>query len=148
MNLSTPLGLLVALAGGGRPSRGPHGLLVCTGYRRRLPIAPAFTVGNVVLLRGDGSVLDRRPLLLVHEGRHATQYACCLGPVMIVLYLLSAGMSLLVSGDHASYNPFERLACLEDGGYEKRPLRRLPPVRARRRGNVTPAGRGPRPPRR
>ena len=29
----------------------------------------------------------------------------------------------LLCGDHASYNPFERLAGLEEGGYRRRPLR-------------------------
>jgi hypothetical protein len=122
-NLSTPLGALLARIGGDGLRRGPHGLLIGTGYRLPLPAAPAFTVGNVVLLRGDGSVLERRPLLLAHEARHATQYAWCLGPLMIVLYLGCAGLSLALCGDHASYNPFERLAGLEDGGYARRPLR-------------------------
>lgn len=124
-NLSTPLGLLLARLSGDGLRPGPYGLLISTGYRLPLPIAPAFTVGNVVLLRGDGGVLERRPTLLVHEARHATQYACCFGPVMIVLYLLGAGVSLALCGDHSSYNPFERLANLEDGGYAKRPIRRL-----------------------
>ncbi|SEG84062.1 hypothetical protein SAMN04489712_116136 [Thermomonospora echinospora] len=122
-NLSTPLGVLLARTGTGGLRRGPQGLLIGTGYRLPLPVAPAFTVGNVVLVRGDGSVLERRPRLLAHEARHATQYACCLGPLMIVLYLAGAGLSMALCGDHASYNPFERLAGLEDGGYTKRPLR-------------------------
>ncbi|TDD32314.1 hypothetical protein E1287_23180 [Actinomadura sp. KC06] len=70
--------------------------------------------------------------LLRHEGRHATQYAWCLGPVMIPLYGVCAGVSMLLCGDWASYNPFERLAGLDDGGYERRPLR--PYLRALRRG--------------
>jgi len=77
----------------------------------------------VVLVRDDGSILRRRPSLLAHEARHATQYAWCLGPVMIVLYLVCAGLSMALCGDHASYNPFERRAGLEDGGYRRRPLR-------------------------
>jgi hypothetical protein len=123
VNLSTPLGMTLARAGAGGLRRGPHGLLIGTGYRLPLPPAPAFTVGNVVLVRGDGSVLERRPALLAHEARHATQYAWCLGPLMIVLYLGCAGLSMALCGDHASYNPFERLAGLEDGGYTRRPPR-------------------------
>jgi hypothetical protein len=46
---------------------------------------------------------------------------------MIPLYLLCAGVSLALCGDYASYNPFERLAGLADGGYMKRALR---PIRA------------------
>jgi hypothetical protein len=125
LNLSTPLGLLIALIGASGVRRGPRGLFVCDGYRPPVPDAPAFTVGNVVLLR-DARDLDAQPRLLAHEDRHATQYAFCLGPVMIILYLVCAGVSLLLSGDIASYNPFERLAGLEDGGYQKRPLRCRP----------------------
>ncbi|REF00092.1 hypothetical protein [Thermomonospora umbrina] len=123
VNLSTPLGLLLARACSGGVRRGPRGLLIGTGYRLPLPVATAFTVGNVIMVRGDGSVLERRPTLLDHEARHATQYACCLGPVMIVPYLVCAGVSLALCGDHASYNPFERLAGLADGGYPRRRLR-------------------------
>ncbi|MFF5264884.1 hypothetical protein ACFY4C_38675 [Actinomadura viridis] len=132
LNLSTPLGLLLAAAGTRRPPRtlrGPGGLLIAGGYRLPLPVASAFTVGDVILVRGEPEALLGRPALLRHEGRHATQYAFCLGPVMIPAYLLCAGVSLALSGDHASYNPFERLAGLAEGGYEKRPLRRLRPSR-------------------
>lgn len=126
VNLSTPLGLLLVAAGTrSRRSRpAPGGLRVAGGYRLPLPAAPAFTVGNVVLMRGDAAErLARRPTLLRHEARHATQYAYCLGPVMIPLYLAAAGLSYALCGDWASYNPFERLAGLADGGYGKRPLR-------------------------
>ncbi|GAA2400059.1 hypothetical protein GCM10010191_03970 [Actinomadura vinacea] len=132
VNLSTPLGLLLAAAGTRGPRRvlrGPDGLLIAGGYRLPLPVASAFTVGNVILLRREARSLLDRPALLRHEARHSTQYACCLGPVMIPAYLVCAGVSLLLSGDHASYNPFERLAGLAEGGYEKRPLRRPWPCR-------------------
>jgi hypothetical protein len=134
VNLSTPLGLLLAAAGSRSPRRvlrGPGGLLVAGGYRLPLPVAPVFTVGNVLLVRREPEALLERPALLRHEARHATQYACCLGPAMIPAYLVCAGVSLLLSGDYASYNPFERLAGLAEGGYERRPLRR--PWRSRRR---------------
>lgn len=119
MNLSTPLGLLVALAGRARVAAGPDGLLLATGFRLRVP-APAFTVGNVVVVRADGDVLGRRPSLLAHEARHATQYACCLGPVMLPLYGLAALWSLVRCGDPSSYNVFEVRAGLADGGYTRR----------------------------
>lgn len=120
VNLSTPLGLLAAKAGRGRLTEGPSGLRLAYGYRLRVPAAPAFTVGNVVLLRDADPPGDP---LLAHEGRHATQYAFCVGPVMIALYGVASGVSWLACGDYSSYNPFERLAGLADGGYEKRPLR-------------------------
>jgi hypothetical protein len=122
-NLSTPLGMLLARLGrASGVTRGGDGIRVYGGYRLPVPNAPAFTVGNVVLVR-DVQDLTDRPLLLAHETRHSTQYAFCLGPVMLPLYLLGAGVSLLLCGDYASYNPFERLAGLADGGYEQRPLR-------------------------
>ncbi|WP_230420804.1 hypothetical protein [Actinomadura soli] len=141
VNLSTGLGLLLAATaarGSPRVRRGPDGLLLVGGYRPPFPIARAFTVGNVVLVRGDVSRLEGASgpaggeRLLWHEGRHSTQYAWCLGLVMIPLYGVCAGVSMLLCGDWASYNPFERLAGLEDGGYDRRPLR--PYLRGRRRG--------------
>ena len=98
-------------------SPGPDGLLLARGYRLRLPAAPAFTIGNVVLLRIDDATLARRPRLLAHESRHATQYAWCAGPVMLPLYGLAVAWSWLRCGDPSSYNVFERLAGLADGGY-------------------------------
>jgi hypothetical protein len=127
VNLSTPTGLLLALVGARRPIlRARHGLLVVGGYRLPLPDAPAFTMGNVILVRGAAADLLERDRLFRHEERHSTQYAYCLGPVMVVAYLMCAGASLVMCGDPASYNPFERLASLDDGGYVKKPMRRLP----------------------
>lgn len=124
INLSTPLGLAIAAAGRARVEHGPDGLLLARGYTLRVPAAPAFTVGDVVFLRLSDERLAARPHLLAHEGRHATQYAWCVGPFMIVLYVAAAFASWVLCGDYASYNPFERLAGLEDGGYTRRPLRR------------------------
>ena len=108
-----------ALAGRGSIRRGPDGLLVA--HAVRLPArAPAFTVGNVVLLRLDDAALARRPRLLVHEARHATQYACCVGLLMLPLYGLAAGYSWLRCRDASSYNVFEVRAGLADGGYADR----------------------------
>lgn len=128
VNLSTPLGLLVAAAGRATLSAGPDGLILARGYRLGLPAAPAFTVGNVVLLRIDDQALARRPRLLAHEARHATQYAWCVGPAMLPLYGLAAAWSWLRCGDASSYNVFECRAGLADGGY----------VRGRARGREDP----------
>lgn len=117
VNLSTLLGLLIAGAGRARVQSGPDGLLLARGYRLRVPRAPAFTVGNVILLRLSDEQLARRPKLLQHEARHATQYAVCIGPVMLPLYFLAAGWSWLRCRDFAWKNVFERLAGLADGGY-------------------------------
>ncbi len=125
MNLSTPLGLLVGLAGRSRFRRGPDGLVLATDFRIRVR-APAVTIGNVVLLRLDDEALAQRPRLLVHEARHASQYACCVGPVMMPLYLVAAAWSWLRCRDAASYNVFEVRAGLADGGYshvrDRRPV--------------------------
>ncbi|MFI7452512.1 hypothetical protein ACIBQX_33810 [Nonomuraea sp. NPDC049714] len=120
VNLATPLGLLLCVVGGATRRPGPDGLVLACGYRFRFPIAGAFTVGNVVLTRRDS--LGER--LLLHEGRHATQWAWCAGLPMLPLYLLAMLVSVVVCGDQASYNPFERLANLDDGGYPRAPLRR------------------------
>jgi hypothetical protein len=125
INLSTPLGLLIARAARARLVKGPDGLLIGFGYGLALPRNSAFTVGNVVLLRGDDSVLVRRPTLLAHEARHASQYAVCIGPLMWPLYGLAAGWSWVCTGDPASRNIFERRAGLADGGYQERPVRRV-----------------------
>lgn len=117
INLSTPLGLLAALLGRARIERAADGLLVAKGYRLRVPPAPAFTLGNVVLLRLTDEQLARRPQLLAHEARHSTQYAWCIGPVLLPLYFLAAGWSWLRCRDFAWHNVFERLAGLADGGY-------------------------------
>lgn len=125
-NLSTALGLAVARLGGTAPVvRGPHGVLVAAGYRRPWPRAAAFTVGDVVVTRLSAEALAARPSLLAHEARHATQWACWLGPPLLPAYLAAAGWSLLRTGDPASRNPFERRAGLTAGGYRERPVRRI-----------------------
>ena len=117
VNLSTPLGVILAVAGGARITGGPEGLVLARGYRLPVPAVPAFTVGNVVLLRLDDASLARRPRLLAHESQHATQWAWCLGTPLLPLYLLAAGWSWLRCGDFASCNVFEVRAGLADGGY-------------------------------
>jgi hypothetical protein len=124
LNTSTVLGLLVAKLGRARLTSGPGGLVLAYGYRLRVPPAPAFTIGNVVVLRGGPAVLESRPTLLVHEARHASQYALLLGPLMLLPYVLAAAWSWVRTGDPASRNVFERAAGLADGGYRERPVRR------------------------
>ncbi|MEW1982147.1 hypothetical protein AB0333_14645 [Citricoccus sp. NPDC079358] len=119
-NLTTPLGLVLALASGCRIQRGPEGLILAFGYRWAFPDGGAFTVGNLVLFRPHTAPTAR---LLEHEGRHATQYAWCLGLPFLVLYFTAAGWSVLRTGDPASRNLFERHAGLAAGGYRERPVR-------------------------
>ena len=128
LNGETLLGLALARAGGARTWSGPRGLLLATPYRLPLPAAPAFTVGNVVVVR-EPSLLVRRPRLLAHEERHASQYALCGGPALIPAYLLACAWSWLRCGDLYARNPFERRAGLADGGYAD-----VAPHRARRLG--------------
>lgn len=129
LNTSTLFGVAIAKLGRARVRRGPDGLLIAAGYRLPIPPNPAFTVGNVVVVR-DEDRLVRRPTLLAHEARHATQYAWCVGPVMWIPYALASAWSWLRTGDPASRNWFELRAGLVEGGYLEKPVRPL----LRRRG--------------
>ena len=120
-NGSTLAGLGVAALGGARVARGADRLLVGTGYRLPVPPAPAFCLGNVIVTRLQG--LDPSSALFQHEARHASQYACCGGVVMVPLYLAAAAASWALTGDTGSRNVFERRAGLADGGYTDKPLR-------------------------
>jgi hypothetical protein len=75
----------------------------------------------VIMTRGDG--IDPGSPLFRHEARHATQFACCGGVVMIPLYLAAAGVSWALTGDFGARNVFERRAGLADGGYTDKPVR-------------------------
>ncbi|WP_459307922.1 eCIS core domain-containing protein [Arthrobacter sp. HLT1-21] len=125
MNLSTAAGLALATAKRCEVRSGPAGLLLAFGYTGTLPVASAFTVGNVILFRASASEGTPRPALLAHESRHSTQYAACLGLPFLPLYFGAAAFSLLRTGDPASANTFERRAGLADGGYVQRPVRPL-----------------------
>ena len=120
LNASTPLGLVLAGLARTRTFRGPRGLIVATGYRWRLPVAGAFTVGNVVIFRADPDAALTSRLLLGHEEQHSTQYAWCLGLPFLLFYFAAAAWSAARYGDPASGNPFERHAGLEAGGYTDR----------------------------
>jgi hypothetical protein len=117
LNLSTPAGLVLALAAGCEVHAGPRGLLLATGYGFETPDVPAFTVGNVVLTPHDLARLEDSPALLRHEDRHATQYAWCLGLPLLPLYAVASAWSWVRGGDFAVHNVFERRAGLVDGGY-------------------------------
>ncbi len=138
LNLSTPAGLMVARAGGATPRRSDEGLVVARGYGLRVPVAPAFTIGNVIVVRARGAYpedpLGSLPARLrEHETRHATQDAVCGGVLMPALYRAAAGWSWLRTGDFASRNVFERDAGLLAGGYREQPIRPLMGRRTARR---------------
>ena len=147
LNLSTASGLLLAALARTPVEKGPDGLLFGTGYRPRLPLAGAFTVGNVVFYRAQRAFIDSRPDLLEHESRHSTQYAWCLGLPFLPLYGICAAFSLWRTGDPGSRNFFERNAGLALGGYRELPtIARLPALRnlfhaaALSKSSNTPAG--------
>lgn len=117
MNLSTPLGLAIAKAGGATIEDGPRGLMLAGGYTWPIPPAKAFTVGNVVVTKESADWLRARPKLLGHEEKHTWQYFLCLGLPMLPLYFLAAGWSYVRGGDPAVHNAFEVHAGLEAGGY-------------------------------
>src|SRR3954449_6305227 len=102
--------------------RGPDGLLLALDYRARVPAprAPAVTVGDVVLLRMSAAEVAARPALLLHERRHAVQWACWLGPIGFVpAYLLASAWSWALCRDFALRNAFEIRAGLLEGGYAR-----------------------------
>jgi hypothetical protein len=117
VNGTTVLGLALARAAGTAVSKGPRGLVIASGYRWRLPYASAFTLGNVVICRARTGHLTANPVLLGHEEKHCSQYACCLGLPFLPLYFLAAAWSQLRTGNPATANFFERRAGLEAGGY-------------------------------
>lgn len=141
-NLSTAAGLLLAALTRTSIERGPNGLLFGTKYQPRLPLADAFTVGNVIFYRADRHYIDSRPELLGHESAHATQYAWCLGLPFLPLYGACATFSLWRTGDPGSRNFFECNAGLLAGGYRDLPtLARLAPLRTFLADNMTWQGR-------
>lgn len=129
VNGSTALGLAVAVAARTDVRSGPRGVVLAGGYSWRLPFAQAFTLGNVVLCRCPADNMASQPALLAHEEKHCSQYAWCLGLPFLPLYLLSAGWSMLRTGNPGTANFFERHAGLAAGGYPtgpRRPGRRAP----------------------
>ena len=97
-NLSTPVGLLAARAGGASLHPIGRGVLVATGWRWRRAGVDATTVGSVVLTPRDVAWLRARPALVRHEDRHVTQYAWLLGPVFLPLYLLAVDVRPAADG--------------------------------------------------
>ncbi|MBB5511656.1 hypothetical protein HD598_000343 [Neomicrococcus aestuarii] len=125
VNLATPLGLIMAAVSRCDLEWGPEGLILAKNYRPRLPIAGAFTVGNVIFFRPHFAEPREVPALLAHEARHSWQYVACLGLPFFPLYFAGVAWSLLRTGDPASRNPFERFAGLQAGGYREQPTRSL-----------------------
>ena len=145
VNLSTPLGLGVAAAGGARIRRGPRHCFLADHYRWRFPVAGAFTVGDVVVSRHDlDRLMARRPSLLDHELVHSAQWAFCGGLPFLPLYLASMAWSWIRTGDRAARSVFERQAGLADGGYRDVPVRPVGAVLAAALGR-RPAGPAPEP---
>lgn len=123
LNLSTLLGLLVALAGRANLRWGPELLVLGENYRLPLPRAGAFTVGNVVMVPHGlmAGVEVVHPGTTAHEARHSWQYSWFLGLPFLVCYAVASGWSWLRTGDAWSRNWFERNAGLVRGGYIEHP---------------------------
>ena len=128
LNLSTPLGLAVALAGGARVRRGDRGLWLAEGYRHRFPTGSAFTLGSVITTASPSfDALARHiPGILEHEENHTWQYTYAVGPAYLPIYTVLMGWSWLRTGDRAAGNFFEREAGLDAGGYRETATRPLP----------------------
>ena len=123
LNLTTPLGMLIAAVGRARLASHGEGMWLATGYRYSFPIARAFTVGSVVITKHTPEWMAERPRLFLHESKHSWQWAACLGVPFLLLYALAMLWSVIWSGDRGAHNVFEVMAGLEDGGYQRRPSR-------------------------
>jgi len=136
VNGTTLVGLGLAVLTGARIRRGPGGIVVAEGYRRKVPPATCFTVGSVIITRRSADWLldERRAGLLAHESRHAGQYAV-FGPLFWPAYWACCGYSWTMTGTYGARNAFERHAGLEHGGYRAAPLR--PGLRRFRRSAAT-----------
>ena len=134
LNLSTPLGLLVARLGRATVRRGERGLLLAEGYRLPFPVASAFAIGNVLVTPGRWPDLQQtRPGLLEHEEAHSWQWLGCAGLPFLPAYGACLLWSWLRTGDLGAANVFERRAGLAAGGYREVASRPVLPAWARRR---------------
>jgi hypothetical protein len=127
VNLTTLLGLVVALIGRARLRRGPRGLILGEGYRLKFPVAGAFTIGSVITTGSSWEEkLEELPGLLQHEEGHTWQYLYCIGLPFYLAYVACMGWS----GDVVSAsNFFERQAGLAIGGYPDLPTSDQPGLR-------------------
>ena len=124
INLSTPLGLLIAAVGRAELRLGPRGLILAERYRLPFPIAGAFTLGDVVITPETFAALTvDHPELLSHEEQHCWQYLYCLGLPFLIAYPVAMGWSMVRTGDRAAGNVFEIHAGLDRGGYHRYPTR-------------------------
>ena len=124
VNLTTPVGLLVAVIGRARIRRGPRGMFLGEGYRLKFPVAGAFTIGNVITTSSTWpELLRRNPRLFEHEERHTWQYLWLVGLPYYPAYGVCLVWSMLRTGDRAARNFFERQAGLAEGGYPDKPVR-------------------------
>jgi hypothetical protein len=124
VNLSTPLGMVIACLGRASVRRADRGLFLAEHYRLPFPVAGAFTVGNVIVTSGEFETLGRRhPQLLQHEEAHTWQYLYCGGIPYWFCYSACLAWSVLRTGDRAAANFFEVRAGLRAGGYPHRPTR-------------------------
>lgn len=141
INLSTALGLLLAVGTRGRVSRGPHALYVVrgSGLRRIFPHNSATTIGDVVFLFLPDDRLARRPHLLDHEAMHAGQWAYWIGPFgFLPAYAVCSLYSWARTGNPALRNRFEVRASLLAGGYIRSVDQEIPSRRTRRGRRGTP----------
>jgi hypothetical protein len=125
LNLSTPLGLLIAKIIGGTTIQKENGIYLNYGRKGKYIKADAMAIGDVVLVKQvkgcklceSGSPHDLSDSLLRHELIHSEQYAKFGGIIFLALYLLYSIKSFLIYKNTWQDNIFEIQAGLEDGGY-------------------------------
>ena len=125
INLSTPLGLLIAKIFGGATIQLNNGIYVNYGRKGKYNNSWAITIGDVILTKTDkncklcqsGKHHDLSNALLRHELVHSEQYAKFGGLIFLALYLFASIKSFIIYRNRWQGNIYEIQAGLQDGGY-------------------------------
>ena len=125
LNLSTPLGLLIAKIIGGTTIQLENGLYMNYGRKGKYKKAEVITVGDVLLVTFNKDCLhcqqkdlyDLSPNLLRHELKHSEQFAKFAGIIFLALYLFASIKSYIQYKNFWQGNIFEIQAGLVDGNY-------------------------------
>lgn len=125
LNLSTPLGLLIAKIIGGTTIHYKNKIYINYGRKGKYIKANAITIGDVILAKKakgcklceSGNPHDLSNAILRHELKHSEQFAKFGGIIFLALYLFASIKSYIIYKNVWQGNIYEIQAGLEDGGY-------------------------------